>query len=122
MGQRLRVGKAGDPRDHRPRTEIQEQALGDEAAAAAIRKSRLHRAWAHEDPFGKEELEMRHRKFLPVDGDQTVDHLAFALPDAVHVHRAAVDAHAIRRGLTDKVGNLGASNHVLARQTGDVGT
>ena len=105
-----------------PRAEIQEQALGDKAASTAVRKGRLDRARPDQDAVGQEELEMRHRKLLPVDGDQAVDHVPFALADPPHVHRRTIDSHAIGRGSTDQVRDLGTSDHVLAWQAGDVWT
>ena len=65
---------------------------------------------------------MRDRELLAVDRDHAVDHLAFALADTLHVHRRALDSHAVRRGPTDQVRDLGASDHVLAWQAGDVWT
>ena len=122
MGERLGVGQTGNTRDRRPRAEIQEEAIGDEAARAAVRKPRLDRARSHEPAFGQQELEMRDREFLVVDRDHAVDHLAFALTDTLHVHRRSLDCHAIRRGAADQIGDLRTSDHVLARQARDVRT
>ena len=96
--------------------------VGDEAARSAFRKPRLDRARPHEVAVGEKELEMRDRELLAVDRNHAVDHLAFALADANHVHCRTVDAHAIRGGPTDEVRDLGTSDHVLAGQTGDVWT
>ena len=122
MRQRPSVGETRDARDRRAGAEIQKQAVGDEAARAAFSKSRLDRARPHKDAFGKEELEMRDRELPAVDRDHAVDHLALALAYSLHVHRRRVDTHAVRRGAPDQIGDLGAADHVLARQAGDVRT
>ena len=92
MGERLSVGKAGDTRDGRARAEIQEQVIGDEAARSAFRKPRLDRARPHEVAVGEKELEIRDRELLAVDRNHAVDHFAFALADANHVHCRTLDA------------------------------
>ena len=114
--------RPGTARDRRSRAEIQEEAVGDKAARAAVRKPRLDRARPHKPAFGEQELEMRDRELLAVDRDHAVDHLAFTLTDTPHVHRRSLDSHAVRRGAADQIGDLGTSDHVLAWQAGDVRT
>lgn len=55
--------------------EVQEQAFGDEAFAAAIGESRLDGSRPHEEAFGELEVEIRHRELRAVDFNHAVDHL-----------------------------------------------
>ena len=122
MGKRSSVRKTGDVRDRRPRAEIQKQPIGDKAARSAFGKLRLDRARGHQEAFGKEVLEVRHRKLLPMDRDQAIDHLALAITYTLHVHGGVFDSHAVRRPPADQIRDLGAADYVLAWQTRNVWT
>src|SRR5262249_34441285 len=65
-------------------------------------------------------LECVRGETFAMDIDQPVDHVAFARPHTRHVGRDGSGPLPVFRRMPKEVGDLGAADHVLAWQAGDV--
>ncbi len=120
MGQWSSVGQALDLRNCRVRAEIEEDALGLDPPRAPHCQAHLDCPRADKAALAEEEFEPVGREPLSMDLDQIIYHLAFAPAYPRHVcHRGPGPLPVLRR-LAEKVRDLRAVDHVLARQTRNV--
>ncbi len=122
MGQRRGAGHPRYIRDRRARAEIEKDALPLKTPRATLRQPDLDRPGRNEAALAENEFQTVGRKARLVDRDHAVDHLALAPSYAGHVHGPGAEAQSECRGMANEVHDLGAVDHVLAGQAGDVGT
>ena len=75
-----------------------------------------------EPTLTENEFQTVGRKPRFVDRDQAIDQFAFALAHAGHVQSPGAKAQSEGRSMANELDNLGAVNHILTGQAGNVGT
>jgi hypothetical protein len=104
------------------RTQIEKGALSLEAPCSTLRQPHFDSPGRNEATLAENEFQTIGRKPRLVDRDHAIDHFAFALSHAGHVHGPGAKAQSECRSMANELHNLRAVYHVFAGQAGNVGT
>ncbi len=122
MGERPGSLEAGNIRDCRVGSDIDEDLIAHQRAGATLIQQHLDGFRRHEPPFSHDQFGTARLVCLQVEGNLAVDHLALALAHPCHVGCHGTRHRAELRGVMRQMRDPCAPNLVLARQASDGGT
>lgn len=104
------------------RAQVEKELLGDQPARPAVIQRHLDRQRRDDASGSHDEFRAGGLEPIEMKGDETVDHVALALKNPLHVDRYIADIHAELSGAGDDPRDTGAPDFVLAGKTIDVRT
>src|SRR5215831_4081086 len=123
MGERPGGIEAGNARNCRVRTDVEENLVAREHACAAVIEAHLERLRRHKAPGPHDQLAAGCLVEMYMQRNLALDHIALTLADPCHVGRdSTADHRAELGGVTCQMRDPRAPNLVLAREAGDIGT
>ena len=114
--------EAGDARNYRVRSDVDEHLVARQHAGPAVIQAHLECARGHEPPGSHDQVGAARLVVLQMVGNLGVDHVALALANRRHVDRDVTGHRTELRSVAHQMRDLRAPDLVLAGHAGDVGT